>query len=145
METIVVGVDGSKGAQTALKEATTEAVLRSARLRIVHAWSVPQAAFGAGLVGIDQTAFDGFRQNAETIVDEALAEAKRLQPDLHCDGETIEGQAAQVLLEEAQDASLIVVGSRGRGGFASLLLGSVSEQVVHHAHCPVLVVHVQED
>jgi nucleotide-binding universal stress UspA family protein len=56
-----------------------------------------------------------------------------------------EGQAAEVLLDEARDAVLIVVGNRGRGGFASLLLGSVSQQVVHHAPCPVLVVRERGD
>ena len=61
-------------------------------------------------------------------------------PSVPCDGEVLEGQPAEVLLERAKDASLIVVGSRGRGGFASLLLGSVSQQVVQHAPCPVLVI-----
>ena len=64
----------------------------------------------------------------------------RLQPSVEREGETLEGHPAEVLLEEARDASLIVVGNRGRGGFASLLLGSVSHQVVHHAPCPVTVV-----
>jgi nucleotide-binding universal stress UspA family protein len=59
---------------------------------------------------------------------------------MECEGIAVEGQAADVLLQEAQDADLLVVGNRGRGGFASLLLGSVSQQVVHHASCPVIIV-----
>jgi hypothetical protein len=58
-----------------------------------------------------------------------------LQPDVDCEVSAIQGQAAQVLIRHAADADLIVVGNRGRGGFSSLLLGSVSQQVVHHAPC----------
>ncbi len=140
MDTVIVGVDGSGGAQKALVQAANEAALRGARLRIICAWNISPAAFDGGFVGIDQTTLDSFRQNAETIVEEALAQIKGAHPTLPCEGKAIEGQAVQVLLEEAHDASLIVVGSRGHGGFASLLLGSVSQQVVHHAPCPVLVV-----
>jgi nucleotide-binding universal stress UspA family protein len=144
METIVVGVDGSEGARIALVEAANEAKLRGARLRIVCAWNVSPTVYGGGFVGLDQTTVDGFREGANTIVSEAVAEVERVQPGLNCAGEAVDGRPAQVLLDEAQDATLIVVGSRGRGGFASLLLGSVSQQVVHHARCPVLVVPVPE-
>jgi nucleotide-binding universal stress UspA family protein len=107
----------------------------------VCAWEVPPEVFAGGFApGIDEATFDGFRDSAKAIVSEALAEAERLAPGLETEGEAVDGQAADVLLQEAQDASLIVVGNRGRGGFASLLLGSVSQQVVHHAQCPVLVV-----
>jgi len=145
MERIVVGVDGSEGARAALAQAASEAMLRGARLRIVCAWGVLPAVFVDGHApGIDQATLDGFREDAETVVRDALAEAERVQPGVQCEGEAVEGQAAEMLLQEARDASLIVVGTRGRGGFASLLLGSVSQQVVHHAHCPVLVVRVSE-
>lgn len=141
METIVVGVDGSEGAAAALAQAVREAKLSGARLRVVCAWEVPPEVFAGGFApGIDEATFNGFRDSAKAIVSEALAEAERLSPGLETEGEAVDGQAADVLLREAQDASLIVVGNRGRGGFASLLLGSVSQQVVHHAHCPVLVV-----
>jgi nucleotide-binding universal stress UspA family protein len=63
-----------------------------------------------------------------------------LQPVVTCEGRAIEGQPAGVLLKEAEQADMIVVGSRGHGGFANLLLGSVTQQVVHHAPCPVVVV-----
>lgn len=141
METIVVGVDGSDCARAALEFAAGEAALRGARLRVVSAWDIPPASYGGGFSpGIDQATLDAFRETAETVVREALAEVKRLQPSVEAEGQTLEGQAAEVLLEQARDASLIVVGNRGRGGFTSLLLGSVSQQVVHHAPCPVLVV-----
>jgi nucleotide-binding universal stress UspA family protein len=141
METIVVGVDGSECAREALAAAIAEARLRGARLRIVCAWEIPVGVFSAGLVpGVDEATLESFGRTAETIVQDAVAEAGRLEPSLPCEGEVVEGQPAAVLLQHARDASLIVVGNRGRGGFASLLLGSVSQQVVHHAPCPVLVV-----
>jgi nucleotide-binding universal stress UspA family protein len=141
METIVVGVDGSEGAHVALEQAATEAELRGARLRIVAAWEVPPAVYGGGLgPGLDQETFDGFREHAETIARDAVAEIGRTHPSVTCDGAAVEGQPAAVLLQEAEGASLLVVGNRGRGGFGSLLLGSISHQVVHHAPCPVLVV-----
>jgi nucleotide-binding universal stress UspA family protein len=145
METIVVGVDGSGCARDALTRAATEATLRGARLRVVCAWEVPPAVYAGGFApGVDQATLDGFRENAEAVVREALAEVERLQPSVPCEGEVQQGQPAEVLLNAARDASLIVVGNRGRGGFASLLLGSVSQQVVHHAPCPVLVVRAAE-
>jgi nucleotide-binding universal stress UspA family protein len=145
VETIVVGVDGSDCARKALARAASEAGLRGARLRIVCAWEVPPAVYAGGLApAIDQETIDGFRENAETVVREAVADAERAEPGVPCQGETVEGQPAEVLVREAEDASLIVVGNRGRGGFTSLLLGSVSQQVVHHAACPVLVVRASE-
>jgi nucleotide-binding universal stress UspA family protein len=141
MDTIVVGVDGSDCARAALEYAIGEASLRGARLRVVCAWDIPPAIYAGGLApGFDQGTLDAFRETAETVARTALAEARRLQPSIEVEARTHEGQAADVLLEEARDATLIVVGNRGRGGFASLLLGSVSQQVVHHSPCPVLVV-----
>jgi nucleotide-binding universal stress UspA family protein len=141
METIVVGVDGSECAREALAAAIEEGRLRSARLRIVCAWEIPAGVLAGGFVpGFDEATLEGFRHNAETIVERAVAEVRRLEPSVPCEGEVVEGQPAGALLQHARDASLIVVGNRGRGGFASLLLGSVSQQVVHHAPCPVLVV-----
>jgi nucleotide-binding universal stress UspA family protein len=145
MDTIVVGVDGSEHAGLALRFAVDEATLRGARLRIVAAWDIAPAVYSGGFApGFDQETVDAFRDTAETVVRQALAEAKRLQPALDLEGRTREGQAAEVLLEEANDALLLVVGNRGRGGFASLLLGSVSQQLVHHSPCPVLVVREGE-
>jgi nucleotide-binding universal stress UspA family protein len=142
METIVVGVDGSECAHVALEHAMREAALRSARLRVICAWEIPAAVYGGeGLAGdLDQVTLDSFRKHAEEAVRDAVAEVKRMQPSVQCDGEIVEGPAAEALLHEATGADLIVVGNRGRGEIKSLLLGSVSHQVVHHAPCPVLVV-----
>jgi nucleotide-binding universal stress UspA family protein len=139
VQTIVVGVDGSVAAERALAFAAEEAALRGARLLIVCAWHIPEAVFAGGFVPPSES-IDEFSEGAEEIIRDAVAKAHELQPDVDCDGSAVQGQAAQVLIQRAAEADLIVVGNRGRGGFSSLLLGSVSQQVVHHAPCPVLVV-----
>ncbi len=142
METIIVGVDGSAGAAAALAFAVTEAGLRQARLRIVAAWEVPAGFYGSGFAPpLEAEPPDDFRVSAQNVAEEALAKATKELPSLEGEALAVEGQPADVLLKQAVDAQLIVVGNRGRGGFRSLLLGSVSQQVVHHASCPVVVVH----
>ena len=81
----------------------------------------------------------GFEANAKNALAEALAEVSGLEPDVPVRPLVTCGVAAEVLLHEARGADLLVVGSRGHGGFASALLGSVSMYCVLHAHCPVLV------
>jgi nucleotide-binding universal stress UspA family protein len=136
MERIVVGVDGSEGAQRSLHWALTEARLRHARVDVVHAWHFPYSV-GAPYVPLATNDFN-FEDDARVILDHALdaedttgVEVNRL---LAC------GPAVPMLLEAAKGAELLVVGSRGRGGFTGLLLGSVSQQVLHHAPCPVVVI-----
>jgi nucleotide-binding universal stress UspA family protein len=140
-ETIVVGVDGSEGGAAALEFAAEEAALRNTPLRIVSAWQVPAAAYGGGgAPPLDPSTLDAFRVRAEHVAEEATATAKKLQPSLEVEALTAAGQPADALLGQGADADLIVVGRRGLGGFRSLLLGSVSQQVVHYATCPVVVV-----
>src|SRR5262249_58930039 len=85
--------------------------------------------------------WDAFRVPAQHVADDASATVKELQPSLDVEALAVQGQPADVLLEQGADAALIVVGRRGLGGFRSLLLGSVSQQVVQHATCPVGVVN----
>ena len=142
MGTIVVGVDGSEGGTAALELAAGEAAFRGARLRIVSAWEVPTAAYGGGFAPpLDAETWDVFRVRAQEVADDALAAAKELQPSLEGEALAVKGQPADVLLAQAADAEFIVVGRRGLGGFKTLLLGSVSQQVVQHATCPVVVVN----
>jgi nucleotide-binding universal stress UspA family protein len=143
---IVVGVDGSDPADAALEFAAREAALRDAPLRVVCAWEVPPVVYAGGFApGLDQSTIDGFREGAEKVVQDAVARAKKLEPTIACEGKTAQGQPADVLLDEGRRAGLMVVGNRGRGGFKSLLLGSVSQQVVHYASCPVVVVRQADD
>jgi nucleotide-binding universal stress UspA family protein len=148
MGRIVVGTDGSPGARQAVRWALGEARLRGASVHVVHAWMVPLIEampepwfVGGPSVGpSDEQVYDHLVAGARSVVDEAVAEARAAEPGLEIDGELAEARPAEALLAAAQDADLLVVGSRGRGGFTGLLLGSVSAQCAHHAPCPVVVV-----
>jgi nucleotide-binding universal stress UspA family protein len=148
MGTVVAGVDGSPGARKALAWAVDEARLRGCSLRVVHAWMVPLIdampepwAIGSPPIGpSDDEVYEHLVAGAKGVLDEALDEANRWAPELEIEGELVEARAAGALIAAAGDAELLVVGSRGRGGFGGLLLGSVSAQCVHHASCPVVVV-----
>ena len=141
VETVVVGVDGSEGGAAALEFAAGEAAFRGARLRIVSTWQVPATAYSHLVPAVDPALWDAFRERAQQVADDALAAVKKLQPSLEADALAVHGHAADVLLDQCADGVLIVVGRRGLGGFRSLLLGSVSHQVVQHATCPVAVVN----
>lgn len=136
---IVVGVDGSDFADAALAWALEEAALRRATVRVVHAWQyLPMVA--EPMAALPSTPFEELASAAATVADETMARVTGgIEPTVPVEVRVVEGPAGTALLDAAADAELIVVGSRGRGGFAGLLLGSVSQQVTHHAHCPVVV------
>jgi nucleotide-binding universal stress UspA family protein len=137
---IVVGIDGSDESNAALRFALEEARLRGATVEAVHAWGYPPTAFGPGFIAaIDAELIETLHKAAADVIDRALEEAGDVG-DLEVAHATPEGPAAPALLEAARDAELLVVGSRGRGGFTGLLLGSVSQQCAHHAPCPVVIV-----
>jgi nucleotide-binding universal stress UspA family protein len=145
---VVAGVDGSPGARKALAwavdEATPAPVLASRRPRLDGAADRRDAgALGDRLPADRARRRRGLRASrrlAKGVLDEALDEAKGWAPELEIEGELVESRAAGALIAAAGDAELLVVGSRGRGGFGGLLLGSVSAQCVHNASCPVVVV-----
>jgi nucleotide-binding universal stress UspA family protein len=129
---VVVGIDGSDGALLALRWGAAEARTRGATLAVVHAWTDP-ALTALGAVVFDTGAYeDAARQ---TVADAAASIA-----DVDVDTVVVQAHPAAAILDAAAGADLTVVGSRGRGGFAGLLLGSVSQQVLHHARGPVVVV-----
>ena len=135
--TVVVGVDGSDGGQAALRFAVAEAGMRGAVLRAVMAWEPETMAYSAGPWGpmIDPTEVEeGARTALDTAVDKVDGGAVPIERVLAT------GRATTVLLEQADGADLLVVGSRGHGGFAGLLLGSVGHQCALHAPCPVAIV-----
>jgi len=142
MSAIVVGIDQSDGAKAALRFALEEARLRQATLRAVHAWQF--AYLGApGIEGSFPHAGDEFaalHSAAETALDTTLHEVAADANGVEVERRVIQGAPAAVLVGESRDADLLVVGSRGHGGFAQLLLGSVSQQCAHHASCPVVIV-----
>jgi nucleotide-binding universal stress UspA family protein len=141
---IVVGVDDSEQAAAALRWALAEGALRQATVEVVHAWAPPMSAlpFGATLVipvddgEIDATA----RASVDQIVDGAITETGDRPPEVL--RTILPGGAAQTLVEVAEGADLLVVGSHGRSGLSRLVLGSVAMACVHHAPCPVVVVRL---
>jgi nucleotide-binding universal stress UspA family protein len=134
---IVVGVDGSECAKRAVDFAAHEASRWGALLHVVSAYEIPPDA------GWMVVPMQPFVEAALASVDSAVARAHELEPTLVTKGESTHGSAGNVLVAASQGASLLVVGSRGRGEVRSLVLGSVSEHCVHHASCPVTIVGAQ--
>ena len=141
MSTIVVGVDGSTGSAEALHFAFAEARLRKARVKAVTAWTLSYVAAPIGMMApIDEALIPELQDNARAVLEGAVAAALGDAKDVELELVVLEGTPAHVLVAAAQGADLLVVGTRGHGGFAGLLLGSVSQQVAHHAPCPIVIV-----
>ncbi|MQM27083.1 universal stress protein [Glycomyces albidus] len=134
---IVVGVDGSSASIRALEWAVREAALTGAELEAVHAWEVP-AQYGTGMMTLPSG--EEFEAAAKESLARAVEQAAGTDPGVVIEQNAIAGHAAKVLIDAAQGASLLVVGSRGHGGFVGTLVGSVSQYCVSHAPCPVVVV-----
>jgi nucleotide-binding universal stress UspA family protein len=132
---IVVGVDGSETSHRALDWALEEGRARKAGVEVVHAWNVPALAVPALT-----NAYCPFDDAARRIVKKALEQADTSGLSMPVRPVARRGSGAEVIVRLADGADLVVVGSRGLGGFKGLLLGSVSHQVTHHAPCPVVVV-----
>jgi nucleotide-binding universal stress UspA family protein len=141
MPGITVGVDGSHHAQPALDWAVKEAAIRHAPLTVltVHQVASNHWTGHAVVVPADDADRDEAQHAAEAAAAKAVegvGDAKPASVTVHA----VSGIAAQELINASQDADLLVVGSRGGGGFGELVLGSTSTQVVHHAKCPVVIV-----
>ncbi|QCO98251.1 universal stress protein [Arthrobacter sp. 24S4-2] len=140
--TIVVGFDGSEHSQTALNWAMDEARQRDGQLRLVTAWNKARMAWfpavletAAGEIAAEESP----EQIAGTLQAEALKSAS--DEGVTATGQVVHSDSpASAILDAARNADLVVVGSRGHGGFPGLHLGSVTTQVISHAPCPVLVV-----
>jgi nucleotide-binding universal stress UspA family protein len=140
MQRIVVGIDGSEGARRALEWAVAEAQLRDACVIAVHAWVEPAAVAVGSFVTASGAQPEMFEELADRTARDAVASVDTSGVVRGVETRVVAGAAAHTLLEAARDADLVVVGSRGLGGFSGLLLGSVSQQVAHHATCPVVIV-----
>jgi nucleotide-binding universal stress UspA family protein len=138
MKTIVVGTDGSPGAKAAVQFAAHEAAAHGATLRVVASWQVPPALLVSPEMAADL--FTAIEEEARALAAESAALAKSVEPGLEVEEVVSEGHPGEVLVEQSRQVDLVVVGRRGRGGFAGLILGSVSQHVMHHAACPVVVV-----
>jgi nucleotide-binding universal stress UspA family protein len=145
---IIVGVDGSSGSLTALRWAIEEARAHGRTVHAVTAWNFPESgygySYGAGWMQAPEQAADSLATAAEKMLEAAVDQTAPATSDpghpVTITRTVVEGHAAQVLLGQAQQADLLVVGSRGHGGFVGLLLGSVGQHLVTHAHCPTVVV-----
>jgi nucleotide-binding universal stress UspA family protein len=140
---VVVGVDGSAGSLAALRWAAQEASLRGVGVHVVMAWQRQRAYGSANVfgVGMDPT-FDTEESLASAAAEQAvqLAEETRKERDVPMTWATVEGHPAMALLAVVEEGDILVVGSRGHGGFVGALLGSVGQHVVAHARCPVVVI-----
>lgn len=130
---IVVGIDGSEGSKEALRWAARQAELTGASLEVVMTWELPVTPYG---VWTDYDASGEAKEELKETVHETLGKLDQS----HIVLEVQEGRPALALLKAAEKADLLVVGCRGRGAFAGLLLGSVSQYCATHASCPVVVV-----
>lgn len=139
MKRIVVGVDGSQGSRLALEWAYAQAKQRGAALDVVAAWSHPPVPVTPEALSWSQQLGD-LGPATKEMVDEMLQQVIGDRTDVDIETTVVEGSPAAVLLDEAEDAEMLVVGSRGLGGFRSLLLGSVSQQCAQHGTCPVVIV-----
>jgi nucleotide-binding universal stress UspA family protein len=136
---VIVGIDGSPASEAATAHAFDEASFRGLDLVAVHAWSDISAARLLDMPGVD-IAWDEVESAQRRILAERLAGWQEKYPDVRVHRAVTRDQPARSLLGRAQDAQLLVVGSRGRGGFTGRLLGSTSQALLHHAPCPITVV-----
>ena len=137
---IVVGVDGSGPSRAALKWAQRIAAAEHAEIEVIGAWIWPGAL---GLTGmpLEYSPKDDIEKELTEAVDAVYGPNRPADLQVRA----VEGGAAHVLVQVSKDALMVVVGSRGIGGFMGLLLGSVSQHVAEHAKCPVLVIHNNEE
>ena len=141
MSGITVGIDGSAHSSRALEWALNEAAVRHAAVTVLTVYPVAMTAWTGTAIILpqDPADFQESRLAAEEMTAKALSQLGDAQPS-SVTVRAISGFPAPELIEASRTADLIVVGSRGGGGFGKLLVGSVSNQVAHHAHCPVVVV-----
>ncbi|MFJ3408330.1 universal stress protein [Promicromonospora sp. NPDC090134] len=136
---VLVGVDGSPTSREAIRFAFDAAALRDAPLVAVHAWRDASAAARHGVRGQDAQE-QALREHGAQALDRWLADARADHPDVRVERVVAPDGPTAALLDRAKDSRLVVVGSRGRGGFRGLLLGSTSQALIYHAPCPVAVV-----
>jgi nucleotide-binding universal stress UspA family protein len=140
---VVVGVDGSESGWAAVRWAAAEAVRRNVPLRVLAVYH--DARLHAARYGEPDDVARLARDHFDQVVNDAVAEARSVEPGVDVTGSVTVGDPAAELVAASRDVDLLVVGSRGLGGFGSLLLGSVGQRVAMHAYVPVVVVRGRAD
>nr|BFD87047.1 universal stress protein [Streptomyces sp. Xyl84] len=125
---VLLAVDGSPEGEKAVEFAFAEASLRGSELYALHAWQPDLAPPGTGA------------ESAERLLALSVTGRKERYPDITVRQQVLSGEIRESLIEASRNAQLMVAGARGRGGFSGMLLGSVSQALLYHAHCPVAVV-----
>lgn len=144
---ILVGVDGSDGSDAAVRWAAREAGLRNVALSVVHVLPTPLGGWGGWGITSTPLPEDFFQQlesEGRRIIADAIRVAKEAvgdTADIHVRGEVLYSPSVPTLVELSNDSQMVVVGCRGQGRLQRVLLGSISTALVHHAHCPVAVIH----
>ncbi|MFI1162025.1 universal stress protein [Streptomyces sp. NPDC020801] len=143
---VLLAVDGSPAGAAAVEFAFAEALLRGADLLALHVWNTWSERDHQGpgdplnvVVDVER-----LREEEQRLLDETLSEWQKRCPQVAVERRLVRSRVRPALVEASQDAQLVVAGARGRGGFTGLLLGSVSQALLHHAHCPVAVVRGRE-
>jgi nucleotide-binding universal stress UspA family protein len=143
LKPIVVAVDGSDSALRATRWAAEQATRRARQLRVVHAYQWPLPPYGP--VFADATPlYDTVQNAAATVLRDAVVAAQHAAPELPVESELLRGPTAPVLRTISEQASLLVLGSRGLGGFTGLLAGSIAVALAAHGHCPVVVIPAEQ-
>ncbi|OLZ66329.1 universal stress protein UspA, partial [Streptomyces sp. IMTB 2501] len=143
---VLLAVDGSPAGERAVEFAFAEATMRGADLLALHVWNTwsERAYEGPGdplnmVVDIDR-----LREEEQRLLDDTLSPWQTRYPQVTVERRLVRSRIRPALIEASHDAQLVVAGARGRGGFTGLLLGSVSQALLHHAHCPVAVIRGNE-
>jgi nucleotide-binding universal stress UspA family protein len=137
---IVVGVDGSAASRAALRWAVRQAELTGATVQAITAWQYAVATGGYAWEPAGPLDSTYLQEAADRTLADEISEVVGPRSDIKVQPQAVEGNPAQALLDAAAGADLLVVGSRGHGGFAGALLGSVSQHCAHHANCPVVII-----
>jgi nucleotide-binding universal stress UspA family protein len=136
---IVVGFDGSPAAEAALAVAHVEATLRGLPLRVVCSWEVPPLEYAGAAFAPLADLTDAARDNAQRVIAEAIAKLDS-SSGIEIEAVAVQGHPATVLLEQAEDATMLVVGTRGLSTLKGIVRGSVSQSLAHHCSVPLLIV-----
>ena len=139
---VLVAIDGSPGSDAATAFGVAEARRRSAALRLLHVWHAP-TLLGGGQWILPPEIEARIGGSVQELVDAAEAKARELGPELTISADAVQGPVIPSIVAASAEADILIVGTRGHGGFAELVLGSVSQGAAQHAHCPVTIVRAE--